>query len=117
MSQPPNPYFRDMPGRVPYGASFGDELRQRSTTGSIGAYDPTPQIRWRLRWLRIITWGVLPLWCLGFVWVAVSEMHRHHHSPYGATPVVAAVVVFLIFLLCLSKIRKNKRELRAFRRP
>jgi hypothetical protein len=116
MSQPPNrqplhPYFPDRPS-VPYGYSIGSQPDAVPPGQAFGTYDPTAQIRWRLKWLRI-TWVALLLWCLGTVWVAVSEMHPHHHNPYGATPVVAAVTIFLIIVLYTIKIRKTKRELRA----
>jgi hypothetical protein len=126
MSQPPkHPYI---PG-APYGSSFGRDPRNPPPGGwPTGAYDPTAQIRWRLKWLRLVTWVVLPLCCLGFVWVAaVIETHPHYHNPFGAAapkwvnsgaaPVVAAVVIFLIIVLCASKIRKTKRELRAAAKP
>ena len=108
--QPPHTHFPDLRD-VPYGYAIGPQpapVPPRPT----GTYDPTAQIRWRLKWLRITRVALL-LWCLGTVWVAVSEMHPHHHNPYGATPVVAAVSIFLIIVLCTIKIRKTKRELRA----
>jgi apolipoprotein N-acyltransferase len=114
--------FPDIPSWAK-GGQFDESVRQRAM-GTYpwprGPYDPVSPIKHRLRLWRFLTWVVLPIWCGGFVWVAVGapfpHVHStHQHDPYTGVARLAMVVVLLLVVLCALKIRKVKGELREAR--